>query len=454
MNEDKGLTPIGITNFRNTEQRFGIWDKDRLGHIYVIGKTGVGKSTLLQNMAISDIERGNGLCLIDPHGDLSEDILSYIPEHRIEDVIYFNATDSEHPIAFNPLKGIHPNFHHLVASGLVATFKKIWVDSWGPRLEYILRYTLLTLLCVPDATLLDIQPLLTSREYRVYCLGYVRSNHILAYWKSEFEQLSPRLQAEAIAPILNKVGLFQSGRPLRNIVGQKSRSFRLQQVLDSGKILIVNLAKGTIGEDASALLGSMLITAIELAALHRASMDEASRRPFYLYIDEVHSFTSLSFADILAEARKYKLSLFLTHQYLDQLDERIRAAVFGNVGTIISFRVGANDAEQLAREFYPVFSQDDLINLPHHGMYLKLMVDGTTSAPFSAFSLPKKENVKSFKDAVIAHSQKIYGRSTVIADQEFAKHTGPYFNRQEEKQHQEASAKQQSLLERDAEPLL
>lgn len=383
---DFDTTPIGTTNYRNTNHKFGIKDKDRLQHIYVIGKSGTGKSTLLENMAISDIDRGNGLCVIDPHGDIAKDILKHIPKGRIQDLIYFNATDLDKPIAFNPLKGIHPKYHHLVASGLVSTFKKIWSESWGPRMEYILRFTLLTLLCVPDATLLDIQPLLTDRDVREGSLGYVTDKHILAFWYNEFEKYSPTLRNEAIAPILNKTGLFITCDPLKKIVGQKTNSFRLQQVLDTGKILIVNLSKGLIGEDACSLLGAILINAIQLASLHRASQAEHTRRPYYLYIDECHSFVTLSFANILAEARKYGLSLFLAHQYIEQLDERVRASIFGNVGTMIAFRVGATDAEHLAKEFYPVFAENDFIHLPRYTMYLKLMIDGATSLPFSANS--------------------------------------------------------------------
>ena len=380
------ITPIGITNFRNTYQRFGIKDKDRLQHIYVIGKSGTGKSTLLENMAISDIERGNGLCIIDPHGDIAEDVLKYIPEGRKQDLIYFNATDLEHPIAFNPLKGVHPKYHHLVASGLVSTFKKIWHESWGPRMEYILRFSLLTILYLPDATLLDIQPLLTDVDFRHKALLYVTDEQIHSYWSKEFDAYTKMFRNEAISPILNKVGLFRTSTPLRRIVGQKTSSFRLQRVLDEGKILICNFSKGEIGEDASSLLGSMLVTSIQLAALHRATQEEDTRKPFYLYIDECHIFITLSFADILAEARKYGLSLFLAHQYIEQLDERVRAAVFGNVGTIISFRIGAKDAEYLAKEFYPVFTEHDLVHLPRYAMYLKLMIDGTASEGFSAIS--------------------------------------------------------------------
>ena len=389
MEQGNGITPIGITNYRNTNQKFGIKDKDRMQHIYVIGKSGTGKSTLLENMAISDIKRNNGLCVIDPHGDISTDILKYIPENREKDLIYFNSTDQDNPIAFNPLKWINPRFHFLVASGLISTFKKIWSENWGPRMEYILRYTLITLLSVPDATLLDIQPLLTDKDFRARALRYVSDRHVIAFWRSEFDKYSPTLRNEAISPILNKTGVFITSDPLRKIVGQNTNSFRLQQVLDTGKILIVNLSKGQIGEDASSLLGAMLVNAIQLAALHRASQPEHTRKPFYLYIDECHSFISLSFATILAEARKYGLSLFMAHQYIEQLDERIRAAIFGNVGTIISFRVGASDAEYLAKEFHPVFNQDDLVNLPRYAMFIKLMIDGAMSKGFSAVSIDK-----------------------------------------------------------------
>jgi hypothetical protein len=383
---DNGITPIGITNFRNTDQRFGIKDKDRLQHIYVIGKSGTGKSTLLEQMAISDVKRGNGLCIIDPHGDIAEDLLKHIPEARKQDLIYFNAT-ADIPIAFNPLKGIHPKYHDLVASGLVSTFKKIWSDSWGPRMEYILRFTLLTLLCSPDATLLDIQPLLTDKDFRAKVLSYVKEEHIFSFWNNEFDKYAPRVKAEIISPILNKTGLFITSIPLRKIVGQKTSSFRLQHVLDTSKILIVNLSKGQIGEEASSLLGAMLINSIQLAALHRARQPQDARRPFYLYIDECHSFVTLALAGILAEARKYGLSLFLAHQYIEQLDERVRVAIFGNVGTMIVFRVGATDAEYLEKEFYPTFAQDDFVHLPRYTMYLKLMIDRTTTPPFSAISL-------------------------------------------------------------------
>lgn len=385
--EHRDITPIGITNYRNTNQRFGIKDHDRLQHIYCIGKSGTGKSTLLKNMALSDIQRGKGICVIDPHGDLTTEILLNIPEHRKDDLIYFDAT-STHPLPFNPLKGVHPKYRHLVASGLLSAFKKIWFENWGPRMEYVLRYALLTLFEVPDATLLDIQPLLTDKEYRTKALLYVTTPHVRAYWLQEFDKYTPTFRNEVISPILNKMGIFVTSTPLRNIVGQKSRGVRLQQLLNESKILICNFSKGEIGEEASTILGSILITSIQQAILYRSSQPLHTRIPFYLYIDECHSFLTLSFIGILAESRKYGLSLFLTHQYIEQLDERIRKAIFGNVGTIISFRVGAIDAEYLAREFHPICKEHDFIQLPRFAMYVKLMIDGTTSMPFSATTLP------------------------------------------------------------------
>ncbi len=407
--QSKNITPIGVTNWHQEHKLFGIKDQDRLGHIYVVGKTGTGKSTLLENMAISDINRGNGLCIIDPHGDIATHILNYIPENRIVDVIYFNPNDKEFPIAFNPIKGIHPNHHNLVASGLISTFKKIWADSWGPRMEYILRFALLTLLENQKCSLLDIQPLLTDQLFRNNILSHSISPFILSFWHNEFDKYPPALKSEAIAPILNKIGLFLTSSPLRNIVGQKIRGFNMQDIMNENKIFIANLSKGELGEDVSAILGNMLVTNIQLSALYRARHPEYTRKPFYLYVDEMHSFVSLSFADILAEARKYKLSIFLSHQYIEQLHEKIRAAIFGNVGTIVSFRVGAQDAEFLEKEFKPVFDQYDLINLPKYCMYLKLMIDGATSRPFSAETIPIEPITQSFKEKIIASSQSIYG---------------------------------------------
>jgi len=404
------VTPFAITNYRDIRKIFGIKQKNRRGHMYIIGKTGTGKSTLLENMVISDIKAGYGVALIDPHGDLAEDVLNYIPERRINDVIYFNPADTEYPVPFNPLAKVNPEYHHLVTSGLISVFKKVWSEFWGPRLEHILRHSILTLLEYPDSTLLDIPRLLTNKDFRQQVLKHVTHQQVREFWFFEFEKYSAWLKAEATSPILNKVGQFLTSRPLRNIVGQKKNTFRFRKVMDEGKIFIANLAKGKIGEDNCSLLGAMLVTQMQLAALSRADITEDKRQGFYLYVDEMHNFITMSFADILSEARKYGLNLTLSHQYIEQLDEKIRAAVFGNVGTIISFRVGAEDAKYLAREFHPVFTEEDLVNLPNYHIYLKLLIDGLASRAFSATTLGQSERKSSHKARIIEQSRQRHAR--------------------------------------------
>lgn len=408
-------TPIGITNWRDSNREFYIKDSDRFAHIYVVGKTGVGKSTLLLNMALSDIDKGKGLCVIDPHSDVVEKLLEYIPEHRISDVLYFNPTDTDYPVGLNPLKSVIPQFHDLVASGLISVFKKIWADSWGVRMEYILRFSILTLLEYPEATLLDINPLLTNPIFRKEVLNHVKNEHTRSFWFNEFDTYTKSHRNEAISPILNKAGIFHTNDVLRNIFGQRKQKFRISQIMDTSKIMLVNLSKGELGEDITGLLGSMLITSFQLATSYRATQDESERTGFTLYIDEAHSFITTSFVDILAEARKYKLSLFLSHQYIDQLHEKIQSAIFGNVGTMIAFRVGATDAKILEQEFYPICAAEDFIKLPRFGMYIKLMIDGATSFPFSAYTLPHKLPAISHENEIIAYSQKTYGvdKSTI-----------------------------------------
>lgn len=378
--------------------------------MYIIGKTGTGKTTLIQNMIVSDIKVGSGLAVIDPHGDLAEHLLNFIPKRRIREAVYFNPSDLDFPIAFNPLEKVDRDHRHLVASGLISVFKKIWSEFWGPRTEHILRNALLALLDYPGSTLLDLPLILVDKDFRKRVLEKVTNPQVKDFWLTEFERYSAWFRSEAVAPIQNKVGQFLATPLIRNMVGQAQSLIDFRKVMDEGQILIVNLSKGKIGEDNCALLGAMIVTKIQLAVLSRGDIPECRRRPFYLYVDEIHNFLTLSFADILSESRKYGLNLILIHQYIEQLDEKLKAAILGNVGTIISFRVGVEDARYLVREFYPVFGESDLNNLPNYHIYLKLMINGVTSRPFSAITLPPPEVKTSYRDKIIEASRMKFGR--------------------------------------------
>lgn len=417
-NEHHQITPIALTNWRDIRKKFGIKEKNRRGHMYIVGKTGTGKSSLLANMAISDIKQGNGIAVIDPHGDLAETLLSHIPEHRAHDVIYFNPSDIEYPIAFNPLTPSSPDIHYLVVSGLISVFRKLYSEFWGPRLEHILRHSFYTLLEYPGGTLLDIPNLLTDEAFRKQVLTHVTHLGVREFWFKEFAKYSAWLRSEAIAPILNKMSQFLTNLPLRNIVGQAQTSFKFREIMDQGKILIVNLSKGKIGEDNSTLLGSMITTMIFLAAMSRANTSEERRRPFYFYVDEFHNFLTLSFANILSEARKYGLNLVFAHQYIRQLPEQIRDAVFGNVGTMITFRVGIDDAQYLKKEFFPPFDEIDLMNLPNYHLYIKLMINGITSSPFSGTTMSIPHLSESIRAAIIQESRLKYSRSRAQVEKE------------------------------------
>jgi energy-coupling factor transporter ATP-binding protein EcfA2 len=377
-------TAIGETNFRNKRRRFGIQAADRRAHIYIIGKTGTGKSTLLANLAGQDAKNGEGFALLDPHGDLVEQVLRNIPKERQADLVYFNVPDTAHPLAFNPLEHTATTFRPLVVSGLVSVFKKIWAEFWGPRMEYVLRNTLLALMELPDATLLDVPRMLDDPIFRTRVLALVQNAQVRRFWLREYQGYPARFRAEAIAPIQNKVGEFLVNPILRRIVGQPKSALELRRMMDEGKILLVNLSKGRIGEDTASLLGAMLVTKISLAALSRAELPEADRRDFHLYVDEFPSFTTTAFASMLAEMRKYRVGLVLAHQYLSQLDEAVRDAILGNVGTTIAFRTGLTDALLLEKEFFPEFGATDLVSLPNYQIYLKLMIEGVVSRPFSA----------------------------------------------------------------------
>lgn len=385
---DEDVTVFGVTNFRNQQRKFGIKRRDRRNHMYLIGKTGVGKSTTMENMIVADIQRGEGVAVVDPHGDLAEKVLQFIPSWRVNDVVYFNPADLNYPVAFNPLESVGEAQKHLVASGVVGVYKKLFAESWGPRLEYLLRNAILALLEYPGSTLLGIMRILVDKSYRNKVIAKIKDPVVKSFWVEEYSRYPDRFQAEAISPIQNKVGQFLSNFLIRNIVGQVKSTIDMRDIMDNRKILIMNLAKGRIGEDTSALLGAMLITKIQIAAMERIDTPEKTRQDFYLYVDEFQNFATESFATILSEARKYRLNLIIAHQYIEQLGEQVRPAVFGNVGTIMCFRVGPSDAEELVTEFSPTFTEEDLVNLSKFDVYLRLMIDGVASDPFSATTLP------------------------------------------------------------------
>jgi len=414
MSEDKNITTLGKCTFRSQNVEFGIKLDDRRRHIYVVGKTGTGKTTLLQNMVIDDIRAGKGVGLIDPHGDLAKEIIEHIPEDRVQDVIYFDPSDTEYPIAFNPLEKVRDEHRHLIASSIMAVFEKIWPDVWSARMQYILNNSLLALLEFPNATLLGIMRMLSDKKFRKEVVNELTDPVVKSFWINEFGQYSDRLAVEAVAAIQNKVGQFVANPLIRNIMGQPHSSLNLRQAMDDGKIIIANLSKGQIGEDNSALLGAMLITRLQMAAMSRVDISEEERKDFYLYIDEFQNFSTESFASILSEARKYRLNLTLAHQYIAQLiddnNTKVRDAIFGNVGTMVLFRVGAKDAEFLEPEFAPTFEEGDLVNLPKYNTYVRLMIDGVATKPFSAVTLPPhKKPEESFADIIVENTRRNYG---------------------------------------------
>ena len=422
MNKD--IIFFGKTNFRGEQKKFGIKFDDRRRHVYVIGKTGMGKTELLKNMAIQDIRNGGGLGFIDPHGEASEELLKFIPEERIKDVVYFNPSDIDKPIAFNIMEDVDPDYRHLIAGGLMGVFKKIWPDVWSSRMEYILNNAVLALLEIKGSTLLGINRLLSDAEWRKEVLEDVHDPVVKAFWTKEFSRYSQRYETEATAAIQNKIGQFISSPLIRNIVGQKKSTIDIRSIMDNKKILIVNLSKGRIGEDSSRLLGALLVTKLQLAAMSRVDISENERNDFALYIDEFQNFSTDSFANILSEARKYRLSLILAHQYIGQMEDKVREAVFGNVGTMITFRVGAEDGEFLEKEFSPEFYSTDLVNLSKQNIYVKLMIDGLTSRPFSAETLPPATFDNDYEDEIIESSRSKYGKEKEVIEKEISKYTG------------------------------
>ncbi len=414
------ITFFAKTDARGKDMPFGIKARDRQRHMYVIGKTGMGKSTLLENMAAQDIQNGEGMAFIDPHGSAAEKLLEYIPEHRVNDVVYFAPFDLDNPVSFNVMEDVGPDKRHLVVSGLMSTFKKIWVDAWSARMEYILTNALLALIEYPDTTLLSVNRLFSDKHFRNRVVDYVKDPAVKAFWVEEFAAYTDRFAAEALPAIQNKIGQFTGNPLIRNIIGQPHSSFDIRKIMDEKKILIINLSKGLVGDTNANLLGSMLTTRIYLAAMSRADLPPAVMKTmpnFYFYVDEFQSFANATFANILSEARKYHLNLIIAHQYIEQMEEDVRNAVFGNVGTTVAFRVGPFDAEVLETIFTPRFLAADLVNLGAYQIYLTLMIDGIGSQPFSAVTLPEIPPPRiSCRDMVVAASRKNFATPRPIVE--------------------------------------
>ena len=424
MNNNDDITFFGLTSFRNQRKRFGIKLDDRRRHFYTIGKTGMGKSNLMENMAIQDIQAGRGIAYVDPHGEGAEKLLDFVPPHRVNDIIFFNPADLDFPIAFNVMEKVDFRYRHLVANGLMAVFKKVWPDVWSARMEYILNNTILALLEYPDSTLLGVNRMLADVEYRKKVVEKVKDPIVKSFWVTEYARYTQRYEIEATAAIQNKVGQFISNALIRNIIGQTKSTIDMRKIMDEGKVLILDLSKGRIGEDNSRLLGALLITKLQLGAMSRVNIPEEQRRDFYLYVDEFQNFATESFANILSEARKYRLNLIVGHQYITQMDEIVRDAVFGNVGTMAVFRVGAEDAEFLEKEFSPEFTAEDLVNLPKYNVYVKLMIDGIASHPFSAQTVPPPTPLaESNREKIINASRERYGVTREIVEEKITRWT-------------------------------
>lgn len=383
---------FGVSNFHGSKRRIGIAQADRLSHMYIIGKTGVGKSSLLEILLRQDIVAGRGFALIDPHGDLAERVWAWTPDALKDGITYLNAPDPRQPFGYNPLRRVRPDRIPLAAAGILETFRKQWPNAWGVRMEHVLRNALYALLERDDATLPDILRLFSDKKFRKSVARKIENPVVKEFWATEFENYSARLRAEAVAPIQNKLGALLADPTLFRILVAPTAEIRLRAIMDNGRGLIVNLSKGELGEDACMILGGLVVTTLGLAAFSRASITSDQRRPFFIYADEFQSFTTLSFANMMSELRKYGAGLILAHQHLNQLDPDIRYAVFGNAGSLVVFRVGVEDAPYLGQELQPRFGVLDLISLANHRVYLKLMIEGTPSQPFSSTTVnPKAE---------------------------------------------------------------
>ena len=410
---EEGISLFGVTNFRGDNTVFGIRRGDRDRHIYILGQTGTGKSGALELLTISDIYYNKGFAVIDPHGDYAQHVLKFIPANRIDDVVYFNPADTDYPIGFNPLEISDPSLKGHISSQVVGVLKKLFAESWGPRLEYILRYTLLALLDFPNSTMLDITRMLTDRHFRADVIKYVDDPVVKNFWTKEFASWNDKFASEAVAPVLNKVGAFVANPMIRNIVGQPKSTFDIRQIMDEGKILIVNLSRGLMGEDNAGILGSLMVTKIQLAAMGRADMPEAKRTPFYLYVDEFQNFATESFATILSEARKYGLNLTVANQYISQMGEEVRGAVFGNVGTVMSFRVSPDDAPFLQKYFEPEFEAANLIQQHSRFFVISMMIDGEKAPAFSAKTLNLPQPPDDNSAQIIELTRQRYSRNKI-----------------------------------------
>lgn len=387
--DEHAISYLGETTFHRRYQRFGIRQHDRLSHVYILGKTGVGKSTLIESLAVQDLREGRGFALIDPHGDLAERVRDAAVPILGRRLTYLDAADPMQPFGYNPLRRVRDDRIPLAASGFLDALKKLWPDAWGVRMEHVLRNSLFALLERDGSTLPDILRLYSDEAFRKTTARGVRNAVVRRFWTHEFANYPDRLKAEAVAPIQNKLGALLTDPRLYRVLVAPEQPISFRRIMDEGGALVVNLAKGRLGEDSATLLGGLIASTIGLAALSRADAPVGMRRPFFLYIDEFQSFTTLAFVNMLAELRKYGVGLTLAHQHLHQLDTEVRHAVLGNVGTTISFRVGPEDAGVVAKELQPTFDVLDLINLPNRHFYLKLMINGAPSRPFSARGLSR-----------------------------------------------------------------
>ncbi|MFV0485206.1 MAG: type IV secretory system conjugative DNA transfer family protein [Candidatus Saccharimonadales bacterium] len=408
---DENVSAFGLTDFRGIKHQFGMLRRDRSRHVYIIGQTGAGKSGLLELFALSDVYHNQGYCIIDPHGDFAINNLKFIPESRAKDVVYFNPADTQYPVAFNPLEMTDETRKPNISSEVIGVLKRMFGDSWGPRLEHILRYTLLALLDRPETTLLDISRMLTDKQFRKETLEYCKDVTVLQFWKHEFGSWGDKQVTESVAPVLNKVGAFTANPIIRNIIGQPKSSFDIRKIMDEGKILVVNLSKGLIGEDNAGILGAFLVTKVQLAAMSRSDIPRVEdRRPFYLYVDEFQNFATDSFAVILSEARKYGLNLTVANQYIAQMTDAVRDAVFGNVGTTISFRVSADDAPILSKQFEPTFEAQDLLNMHNRHFVISMIIAGEKAPAFSATTLSIPDAPHDLSPQIISNSRMLYSR--------------------------------------------